>query len=182
MLCLLQSFLIKDGLPHLASLGMNKCIEIFDAQSQLTNLRDLKISFNTLNKPYHGEWCDQVAHLIVPCLNHVPLGVPGFFPTGLESLCLHTESPEPVTISTGFLKNQPRPYPHQVMQLFHLASASVLSPSLFHFLFPPPSSNPSLRPAVEHPPWPVHCSLKDHMPMLNLLDQVPYTLFTPMVP
>lgn len=128
---MVQSFLVKDSLPNLSQLAINRACELMDAQSQLTNLSDLKISYDTLYKPYHGEWFEQTTHLVAKCPCNVPLGVPGVYPSHLESLQLHTQCSDPITITTDSLKDQPRPYPHQVsMALFilHIFSLCVAAP------------------------------------------------------
>lgn len=155
----MQSLLIKDSLPHLAHLAIHRFCEILDSQSQLTNMRELKLSYDCCNKSYHGEWFDHITHLAVKCPNNVPLGVLGYYPPGLESLQLHTLSTDPVTISTGNLKGQPEAYPHQVIhlpeKLWHAASRcschqnacnefavlSVLTCVTFLFCYTPNSSS-----------------------------------------
>ena len=117
---MLQSFLVKDSLPNLSQLSINRACEVLDSQSQLTNMPDLRISYDTLYKPYHGEWFQQTRHLVAKCPCNVPLGVPGMFPRHLESLHLHTQCSDPITITTDSLQDQPRPYPHQVRVLLFI--------------------------------------------------------------
>ena len=113
----MQSFTVKDPLPALKALVLPNSIEIFDAKSLLQSIPDLKVMFNTLNKAYHGEWWTNLEALETKCPCNVSLGVAGVYPEGLEVLSLHTERPEPVSVSTGPMTHQPKPYPHKVGSL-----------------------------------------------------------------
>ena len=110
----MQTLLVKDSLPHLAKLALTNACEVVDNKSQLQQLSNLEVTYDTLNKAYHGEWYHNLTHLLTKSPCNVPLGLLGLYPTTLRKLQLHTECPEPVKISTAHLPNQPKPYPHQV--------------------------------------------------------------------
>ncbi len=110
----MQGFMVKEPLPALTSLSLHNACEIQDAKSSLQSMPDLRVTYDTLNKAYHGEWWSHLQTLSTKCACNMPLGVAGVYPTRLEALQLHTECPEPVTVSTGQMTHQQRPYPHQV--------------------------------------------------------------------
>ena len=110
----LQNFVIKDTLTALTSLWLDNACEVFDDRAPLRNPLGLQVTFDTLNKSYHGEWWGHLKRLYTKSPCNVALGVPGHFPEGLEFLCLHTCCPEPLTVSTGMMTNQPKAYPHRV--------------------------------------------------------------------
>ena len=118
-ICLLQSVLIKDPLGALTSLHISNACEVTDDKAQLQSLPSLRVAFDTLNKAYHGQWWHQLKQLRTKCPCNVALGGAGHFPEGLEVLSLHTLSPEPVTVSTNMVTNQPRAHVHQVGQQLH---------------------------------------------------------------
>lgn len=110
----LQRLLVKEALTALTSLWLHNACEVFDDKAPLQSLPGLQVTFDTLNKAYHGEWWAHLRHLYTKCPCNVALGVAGHFPEGLETLCLHTCCPEPLTVTTGVMTSQPKPYPHRV--------------------------------------------------------------------
>ena len=111
---MVQSFMVKDPLPALTSLALHNGCEIMDAKSSLQSMLFLRVAYDTLDNAYHGEWWSNITALRTKCPCHVSLGVAGQFPERLEVLFLHTECPEPVSVSTALMTNQPKAYPHQV--------------------------------------------------------------------
>lgn len=110
----LQRFLVKDKLTALTALSLHNACEVLDDKASLQSLPGLQVTFDTLNSAYHGEWWGHLKRLYAKCPCNVALGVSGHFPEGLEFLSLHTCCPEPLTVSTGVLTNQPKAYPHRV--------------------------------------------------------------------
>ena len=111
---MLQTLLVKDALTVLTSLWLHNACEVFDDKAPLQSLPGLQVTFDTINKAYHGEWWGHLKRLYTKCPCNVALGVAGHFPEGLEFLCLHTCCPEPLTVTTGVMTNQPKAYPHRV--------------------------------------------------------------------
>ena len=109
-----QGLKLTQPLSALTFLTLHSDCNIRDAKPPLSSKRGLHISYDTLNKAYHGEWWDQLKQLRTKCPSHVSLGVEGLYPIGLEVLQLHSENPEPVMITTGKMGNSPKPYPHKV--------------------------------------------------------------------
>lgn len=110
----LQRLLVKDALTALTSLWLHNACEVFDDKAPLHSLPSLQVTFDTLNKAYHSEWWTHLKRLYTKCPCNVALGVAGHFPEALETLCLHTCCPEPLTVTTGVMTNQPKAYPHRV--------------------------------------------------------------------
>ena len=110
----MQGLKLTEPLTALTLLTIHSDCNIRDAKPPLNINPDLRISYDTLNKAYHGEWWDQLKQLRTKCPGHVSLGVEGLYPTGLEVLQLHSENPEPVMVTTGKMGNSPKPYPHKV--------------------------------------------------------------------
>ena len=110
----MQRLLVKDKLTALTSLWLHNACEVLDDKAPLQSLLGLQVTFDTLNKAYHGEWWAHLKRLYTKSPCNVPLGVAGHLPEGLEFLCLHTCCPEPLTVSTGAMTTQPKAYPHQV--------------------------------------------------------------------
>ena len=112
----LQGLKLTQFLSALTSLTLHSDCNIRDTKHPLSSKLELRISYDTLNKAYHGEWWEQLKQLRTKCPGHVSLGAEGLYPTGLEALQLHSENPEPVMITTGKMGNSPKPYPHKVDQ------------------------------------------------------------------
>lgn len=114
----MQSFIVKEPLPALQALVLPNSIEVLDAKSLLQSIPGLRVTYNTMNKAYHGEWWSNLEALDTKCPCNVSLGVAGVYPEGLQVLSLRTECPEPVSVSTGAMTHQSKAYPHQVGFIF----------------------------------------------------------------
>ena len=125
----LQRLLVKDKLTALTSLWLHNACEVLDDKAPLQSLLGLQVTFDTLNKAYHGEWWAHLKHLCTKSPCNVPLGVAGHLPEGLEFLCLHTCCPEPLTVSTGVMTTQPKAYPHRVGFRMPVCHAFFLFPN-----------------------------------------------------
>ena len=119
VLCVLQSFTVTEPLTALTSLALQTACEIKDAAFLLPQMPKLRVTFDTLSKVYHGEWWPQLRALHSKLPRRCGLAVAGLYPTALEVLHLHSESPEPVLITTDKVSGQSRPYPHEV-RIHHL--------------------------------------------------------------
>ena len=118
----MQSFKLTQPLAALSSLALHRVCEFEDAESHLLQMPNLKVSFDTITKAYHGEWWNHLTSLRTKCSRKAALGVRGQYPDVLEVLQLHTESPEPVSVTTAKVAGQPGPYPHKARALHVLRS------------------------------------------------------------
>lgn len=109
-----QRLRVVEPLTALTSLTLHSRCQVDDVKAPFSKLPNLRVALDTLDKAYHGEWWRQLKQLRTRGPNKICLGLPGLFPEGLEVLQLHSENPEPVTVTTGRLGHPAQPHPHQV--------------------------------------------------------------------